>query len=216
MKKKIRLIAFILFGFGSTQSQAGIPVIDATNLAQQIIQVANMVQQLARLAQQVQTAQSQLQTANNTLQSMSGSRGMGSVLNSVYDPNMAVNTNSILQNNGLQTAQNLGINGATAALYNAANNLSAQYLGQTGKTLQQAQTRFNEIMRLVNKVNAVPDQKDVLDLQARIGAENAMLQNELIKIAALRAQNEANQAILERKEQQLHLQYSGEADDINW
>ncbi len=216
MKNKIRLIAFILLGFGSTQSQAGIPVIDATNLAQQIIQVANMIQQLARLAQQVQTAQSQLQTANNTLQKMSGSRGMGSVLNSAYDPNMVVNPNTILQSNGLQSAQNLGLNGATAALYNAANTLSAQYLGQTSSTLQQSQARFTEIMKLVNKVNSVPDQKDVLDLQARIGAENAMLQNELIKIAALRAQNEANQAVLERKKQQMIIKDIGSPSDMNW
>ncbi|WP_338155844.1 type IV secretion system protein [Vibrio alginolyticus] len=32
---------------------------------------------------------------------------------------------------------------------------------------------------MVAKVNAAPDQKDILDLQARIGAEEVMLQNEI-------------------------------------
>ena len=199
----------------TTQSNAGIPTIDATNLVQSILQVTNAVKQVNSLVEQVNTAKEQLSTATNTLDSMKGVRGMGSVLSSAYDPSMSVTPSSILTSNGLSNASTLGVSGATAALYDAANNLSAKYLGQSGKTLEQSQTRFTEIMKLVEKVNNAPEQKDILDLQARIGAESAMLQNEMIKLAALRAQNEANESMFRRQRSQIHLKYSGTSSDVH-
>ncbi|SHN91352.1 Minor pilin of type IV secretion complex, VirB5 [Bathymodiolus heckerae thiotrophic gill symbiont] len=211
----LKVIFLLSIASVTTHSNAGIPTIDATNLVQAILQVTNAVKQVNSLVEQVNTAKDQLSTASDTLNSMKGARGMGGVLSSAYDPSMAVNTNSILSSNGLSNASTLGVAGATGALYDAANNLSAKYLGQTGKTLQQSQTRFSEIMKLVAKVNNAPEQKDILDLQARIGAESAMLQNEIIKLAALRAQNEANATMMQRKREQMHLQFSGTSNDLH-
>ena len=213
--KQVRIILLLLLVGFTTQSNAGFPTIDVTNLVQAILQVSHAVEQANQLTEQVKTAKEQLSTATNTLNNITGVRGMGSVLSSVYDPSMSVTPSSILTSNGLSNSSTLGISGETAALYDAANNLSAKYLGQSGKTLQQSQSRFTEIMKLVAKVNNAPEQKDILDLQARIGAENAMLQNEMIKLAALRAQNEANAAMMQRKREQLVLQNIGVPDDIN-
>ena len=213
--KQLKIVLLLSLASFTTQSNAGIPVIDATSLTQQILQVVHAVEQITQLVEQVNTAKSQLTTATDTLSSMKGNRGMASILSSAYDPNMTVMPSSILTSNGLSNASTLGISGATAILYDAANNLSAKYLGQSGKTLQQSKARFSEIMKLVAKVNNAPEQKDILDLQARIGAENAMLQNEMIKLAALRAQNEANEAMMQRKREQIHLQFSGTSSDLH-
>lgn len=213
--KQVKILLLLYVASFTTQSNAGIPVIDATSLTQQILQVVHAVEQITQLVDQVKTAKSQLTTATDTLSSMKGVRGMASIISSAYDPNMSVITSSILSNNGLSNASSLGISGATASLYDVANNLSAKYLGQTGKTLQQSKTRFTEIMKLIAKVNNAPEQKDILDLQARIGAESAMLQNEMIKLAALRAENEANNSMLRRQRSQIHLKYSGTSSDVH-
>jgi type IV secretion system protein VirB5 len=49
----------------------------------------------------------------------------------------------------------------------------------------QASQRFSSIQVLLDKVNAAPDQKDIADLQARIQAEQVMMQNESTKLAML-------------------------------
>lgn len=214
--KRLKFILTLFIASFSIQSNAGIPVIDGTNLTQQILQVTYALEQIAQLVEQVNTAKDQLTKATDTLESMQGVRGMASVLSSAYDPSVSVTPSSILSSNGLSDSATLGISGATASLYDTANNFSAKYLGQTEKTLQQSQARFSEIMKLVAKVNDAPDQKDVLDLQARIGAENAMLQNEMIKLSALRAQNESNEGMLLRQRSQVHLQYSGKSSDVHF
>jgi type IV secretion system protein VirB5 len=45
--------------------------------------------------------------------------------------------------------------------------------------------RFNDIQVLLNRVNTAPDAKDIADLQARIQAEQVMMQNEANKLQAL-------------------------------
>ena len=45
--------------------------------------------------------------------------------------------------------------------------------------------RFASLQQLINAIGSAPDQKSVLDLQARIGAEGVMLQNEQAKLQVL-------------------------------
>jgi type IV secretion system protein VirB5 len=68
----------------------------------------------------------------------------------------------------------------------------------------------------VARVNNSPDQKDILDLQARIGAEQVMLQNEMAKLAMLQSQAEANRAVQAQRVQQMRIESSGEPFDLNW
>lgn len=213
--KPIKILLLIFTTSFTTQSNAGIPVIDTSSLTQHIMSVSYSVDQIAKLVEQVNTAKEQLTTAADTFTSMQGLRNMGAGIHSAYDPSMEVTVHAILNKNGMTDSAGLGIGGAAGALYDEANNLSATYLGKTNKSLQQSQDRFTEILKLVGKINSAPEQKDILDLQARISAESSLLQNELIKISALRAQNEANEAIMKRKREQMHLQFSGTSNDIS-
>lgn len=187
----------------------GIPVIDVSNLTQQMLQVQHMLAQIDQL-------QSQLETANKELDSMSGVRGLGNVIDSAYDTGVNVDPNQVLNDAGIRGANEHGLTGDVADLYDSGNQNTATWLGQSRKSLEQAQERFSELTGLVAEVNNSPDQKDVLDLQARIGAEQVMLQNEMAKLSMLRSQAEASQAMHNQRVQQLRVASSGEPFELDW
>ncbi|KAA0017434.1 type IV secretion protein [Salinicola corii] len=187
----------------------GIPVIDVSNLTQQILQVQHMLNQIEQL-------KSQLETANKELDSMSGVRGLGNVIDSAYDTAVNVDLNQVLNDAGIRGASEHGLTGDVADLYDSGNQNTATWLGQSQKSLEQTQERFSELTGLVTEVNNSPDQKDVLDLQARIGAEQVMLQNEMAKLSMLRSQAEANQAMHNQRVQQMRVASSGEPFELDW
>ena len=80
MKKILRILALATgLAFGSS-AHAGIPVIDAAAIAKAAQQVAAWAQQYEQMAEQIQEAQKQLHQLETTYQSMTGSRGLGSLL----------------------------------------------------------------------------------------------------------------------------------------
>lgn len=196
-------------GLSQPAMAGGIPVIDVSSLTQQILQVQHMLNQIEQL-------KSQLETANKELDSMSGVRGLGSVIDSAYDTAVNVDPNQVLSDAGIRGASEHGLSGDVADLYDSGNQNTATWLGQSQKSLEQAQERFSELTGLVAEVNNSPDQKDVLDLQARIGAEQVMLQNEMAKLSMLRSQAEANQALHAQRVQQMRVASSGEPFELDW
>lgn len=202
--KKTAIAAILATAIGASQSAmaGGIPVIDVSNLTQQLLQVQHMLSQIQEL-------QAQLETANKTLDGMSGSRGLASVVDTAYDVSVNVDPDSVLANAGIKSAADHGLNGDVAALYDSGNQNSATWLAQSQKSLEQSQERFADLTGLVAKVNASPDQKDILDLQARISAEEVFLQNEQAKLAMLRSQAEANKAMQNQRIQQMAIESVG-------
>lgn len=209
--KKTTIAALLATAIGVTQPAmaGGIPVIDVAGLTQNILQVQHMLDQIQQL-------KSQLETANKELDSMSGVRGLGNVIDSAYDTAVNVDPNQVLNDAGIRSASEHGLSGDMADLYDSGNQNTATWLGQSQKSLEQAQERFSELTGLVAEVNNSPDQKDVLDLQARIGAEEVMLQNEMAKLTMLRSQAEANQAMHNQRVQQMTVESSGELRQVSW
>lgn len=206
MKKlnKIIIASVIATTIGYTQTTiaGGIPVIDASTLAQNILQVQHMLSQIQEL-------QAQLETANRTLERMSGSRGLANVIDSAYDTAVNVNPSAVLSTAGIKSADEHGLTGELANIYNSGNENTATWLGQSQKSLEQSQQRFSDLTGLVSKINDSPDQKDILDLQARISAEQVFLQNEQAKLAMLRSQADANQAMHNQRIQQMAIESVG-------
>ena len=196
-------------GLSQPAMAGGIPVIDVSSLTQQILQVQHMLNQIEQL-------KSQLVTANKVLDSMSGVRGLGNVIDSAYDTAVNVDPDQVLSDAGIRGANEHGLSGDVADLYDSGNQNTATWLGQSQKSLEQAQERFSELTGLVAEVNNSPDQKDILDLQARIGAEQVMLQNEMAKLSMLRSQAEANQALHAQRVQQMRVASSGEPFELDW
>ncbi len=184
MKKHLLVTLFAISILGSNTAHAqGIPVIDSANLAQAIQQVTAWGQQYQQMQQQL----------NNT----SGVRSMG---------NIAQTTRLYLPLE-YQQMLNQGI-GAWEAIYSAARifDMSLSRLSASGDASQAMESiarqaalnrataeeayktagqRFEIIQTLMNRINAAPDDKDIQDLQARIQAEQVMMQNEANRLQTL-------------------------------
>ena len=198
------LVAFLVAPVSVRAS--GIPVIDIAGLMQSIQQVIHMIEQVNQLKEQVETAKSQLETAEKDLERMSSVRGMGGIIDSAYDNDLDIDYEDILRAANIKTADDYGLSGRTATIYNDKNRAAAQWKGRSDKFLNQAVERFNELRKLVVKVNQAPDAKDILDLQGRIQAEETLLQNEMLKLQMMQSQAQAEHAMNEQRAIQMHLQ----------
>ncbi|CAA9890771.1 conserved exported hypothetical protein [Candidatus Methylobacter favarea] len=165
-------------------------------------QAASWGSQLAQMANQL----SQLQQTYNSL---NGARGMGNLVNNpALRQYLPENYQSIL-NGGYgnsadirQAAKLFGIedttldvNGSTALSFESNANQAAINRAMAEDAYTRASQRFADIQVLLDKVNDTNDAKDVEDLQARIQAEQVMLQNESIKLAMVQQLAEAQKGL---------------------
>jgi type IV secretion system protein VirB5 len=186
------LAAGMMFMTGS-QAQ-GIPVIDGANLAQNI-------QTVLAWGKQFQQMQSQLGQMEQQYKSLSGVRGMADlvnnptlrnympseysqILNNTNSPSISGAMNSIKAASkiiGLDETK-ISPDSDTGKAFSKQQDLNATMRAVGEEGYRQASKRFSDIQKLLDKVNDTPDQKDVLDLQARIQAEQVMMQNEQNKL----------------------------------
>ncbi len=68
------------------------------------------------------------------------------------------------------------------------------------QALANASSRFDDLQKLINTIGTASDQKGILDLNARIGAEQAMLENEQTKLLVLVAAAEAQRWAAEEQD----------------
>lgn len=202
MKTRIRL-ATIAFAVAvplttlSTPSRAqGIPVIDIANLIQTITQVLNDITKIANQVEQIEALQQQLSSIN-------GMRNLGNVYDSAALKNY-IPANAFTMVNAIDTS---GYGGLTATsktlrdaqmLYNCLDRSGAartecqsalaqpyQQKGLLQDAMRAASGRLDQIKSLMTQINGTSDQKAVLEIQARIGAENAMLAHEMSQVQML-------------------------------
>ncbi|MCW8166983.1 P-type DNA transfer protein VirB5 [Verminephrobacter aporrectodeae subsp. tuberculatae] len=195
MKAFKKLFGAITLFFGlaiGNSAQAGLPVIDAANLAQAVHQVAAWGEQAAQMKKQIEQMKQQYE-------SMNGTRGMGSLVNNPPSRQYLPEEYKTILQNGV---------GQWEAIYNAAKkfDISTTTLAGNSDTVQAFQAvakqaainrataeegykaaskRFADIQVLLDRINTAPEAKDIADLQARIQVEQVMLQNEANKLTAL-------------------------------
>jgi type IV secretion system protein VirB5 len=187
-------------------AQAQFAVIDVAAVTQLVTEVQNLEQALT-------VAREHLAEAQAELRSMTGNRGMEQLLGGVnrnYLPTdwgqltaalnntstayaglsvaiqQALTEDTVLTGQQLATLspgaqQQLAADRGTTALLQA---ISRQALANTS-------SRFSDLQQLINTIGTASDQKGILDLNARIGAEQAMLENEQSKLLVLVAAAEA-------------------------
>ncbi len=169
--------------------------------------IVQLAKEVATLQQQLTTAQAQLSEARTTYQAMTGDRGMERLLagtNRNYLPTDWADLAQVLQGGSSSYG---ALAASVQGLVNADAVLSAQQVAALSPTEQQevladrehaallqattrdalstASARFAALQELVNAIPTATDQKGVLDLQARIAAEQGMLENESIKLNLL-------------------------------
>lgn len=232
--QKLMLAAAVMFG---GQAQAGIPVIDAANLANSLQQVIAWGEQYTQMAQQYQQLVQQYNQAVTTYNSMSGIRGMADLVNNVtlrrYLPNEWSQVMNLLDSPGgytnLQSSINsikgavqivaiedthLDPNSAAGRAFVGRQNQAATNRALTEEGFKQASDRITAIQELIDKVNGVPDQKDVQDLQARIQAEQAMVQNETVKLTLMAQLQQAQRDIAAQQAREIGMKSTKSATGV--
>ncbi len=212
-------IAFaLLIAFGASNAGAqGIPVIDAANLVQTVQQVVNDITKINNQVQQITQLQSQLASIN-------GMRNLGNVFNSPllrnYVPADAftyLNAVSATGYSGLGgTAKALrdagmvynclDLNGAARTDCQAALAQPYQHKGLLQDAMKAASGRLAQINALMDQVNATTDQKSVQEIQARIGAENALLAHEMSQLQMLQGMADSEERIARSRDRERQYQ----------
>jgi type IV secretion system protein VirB5 len=173
-------------------SAQGIPVIDVANLA-------NSIQQVTAWAQQYQQMVQQIQHQVRQYESLSGVRNMAGLVNNPlarqYLPkeyaqilSQGVGQWEQIYNQARITDSNLrrlAANSTSSQAWGASIKQAAINRAAAEEGYRTASNRFADIQVLLDRVNAAPDAKDIADLQARIQAEQVMMQNEANKLAML-------------------------------
>lgn len=212
--RNIRLVAVCVAASMAVApaARAQFAVIDVPALAQ-------LVEEVQTMQQQLQTARNQLQSAQQALQAMTGDRGMQLLLSGVVRNYLPANWTQL---NSLMLGQGAGGYGGLAAdvrnaiaanavlspqrlallappdqqLIQAARQSSATQQALSHAALANASGRFASIQSLIAAIATATDQKAILDLQARIGAELGMLQNEQTKLQVLYQATQAQKSVI--------------------
>jgi type IV secretion system protein VirB5 len=178
-------------------ARAQFAVIDVASVTQLVTEVQTLEQQLA-------TARQQLTQAQQEFQSLTGGRGMEQLLSGVtrnYLPVDWAALQSAVQGGSsalgaevrtalgteaaLSAGQLASLPAAAAEQLRAQRSAAALLQGLTQQALSNASARFASLQQLITAIGQAPDAKAALDLQARIGAEQGMLQNESTKLQVL-------------------------------
>ncbi|MDP9064640.1 MAG: type IV secretion system protein [Pseudomonadota bacterium] len=193
-----------------TAARAQFAVID-------VAAVAQIVQEVELLGREVQTAQLQLAQARQALLTMTGDRGMQHLLAGTSRNYLPANWSQLtsamagqdrgyaalasavradlLANAVLTSGQlaSLASSDQEQLIADRQSNALQQALAQVA--LANASGRFASLQSLNVAIGNATDQKGILDLQARIGVEIGMLQNEQTKLDILQRSTDAADAI---------------------
>jgi type IV secretion system protein VirB5 len=199
--KRFGLIAVsLLITVGSPSVRAQWAVIDVGAIAQLIEQIATMYQQL-------ETARSTLRQAEQQYRAATGGRGMERLLSGTDRNYLPANwaqleatmrsadgtyralgsrLQSILNDNALLSAERVGaLTPLERQQLDAARRSAALFQATSRQALETTSGRFQALQQLVDAIPSAQDEKGILDLQARIAAEQAMLANEQTKLNVL-------------------------------
>lgn len=195
----------------SPAAHAGIPVLDAANLTQAILDVLAWAEQYGQMIEQIEQMTQQYDQMVQQYDSLTGSRGLGDILNNqalqgVVPANLASTYASI--NSG-------GYSGLTSAakslrdaskIYNCEDrtgdaqvacqsilNSNSQNQANLQNALDLVQQRTSQIQSLQSQINSTSDPKAIAELQARIQSENTQVSNDANRIALMKATADAQQ-----------------------
>jgi len=201
MRKSILPMMVVgVLAFNASPAKAQWAVIDVSAIQQ-------LVQEVAVLRQQVTTAQSQLTQAQSEYAAITGPRGMEALLSgtprnylptdwaqvsqvmsgtSGIFPALAGSVASLVQSNTVLTpAQVSGLSPTEQAQLASARQSAAVLQALSRTALQNSSGRFAQLQQLISAIGTAQDPKGALDLNARIAAEQVMLQNESTKLEVL-------------------------------
>jgi type IV secretion system protein VirB5 len=192
-----------------------LPVAHAQWAVIDVAALARLTTEVQTLEQSLVTEQQQFSNAQRQLQAMTGSRGMQNLLSGVRRNYLPQNWTELTAAENGAASQYPSFTASIQADVAAQDRLAAAEAGQlspgaqaqlrvdrqTAALLQAVSTdalsnssgRFADLRQLISAIGGARDQKAILDLTARIAAEQAMLQNEQTKLRVLFASAQAQE-----------------------
>ncbi len=212
---RIAFCASMFFGAGA--ANAGIPVIDVAALVQAVQEVMQSIQQITNQIRQIEQLQQQYQA-------ITGVRNLGDVVNNPALQNyLPANTTDLFGN--VQSGGYGGLTNSAKALRDAQMTYNCLNLAGSVQTrcqsslampyqqkallqdaMNAARGRVAQIQGLMQQINATQDSKAVAEIQARLDAENAMLQHQQTQISLARGIADAEAQIAESRAKEAQLQ----------
>jgi P-type DNA transfer protein VirB5 len=195
--------------------------------------ITQLIQEISYWKQQIQAMSSQLNQLQSTYNAMTGNRGMQNLLPITpqtrnYLPTnwegliatlnglsgsygaLGAQLNSTLSANAILTPAQLSrLSSQEQAQLQSSRNSAALMQTTSQQALQASSQRFTSLQQLINAIPTATDQKGALDLQARIAAEQAMLQNEQAKIQTLNQALQADERARQQRAQELSISNLG-------
>lgn len=203
------LVAMLFAWFGL------IPAAQAQWAVVDVASIAKLVEQIATMEQQLTTMQGHLRQAQQEYQSITGDRGMGNLLAGTvrnYLPSdwqslqaaltqsggsysaLAADVQQSIRDNAVLTPDQLSGLSDTERNQIIESRRSVALLQATAQqALTTISSRFDSIQQLISAIGGAADQKAILDLQARIAAEQGMLANDQSKLQVLYQAAQAQQ-----------------------
>ena len=209
--------------FGSHAVHAQIPVTDGASIGQQI---AAQVETIAKWKLQYDQMMSQIEQAKQQYESLTGSRGLGTIMN---DPAMRDYLPGDWQAvyDSVRSGGYSGLTGTGKSVCNANKSYDAcahftiaqqrtsceaqavkgaQDKGFALDAYNAAKSRINQIDQLMQKINQTQDPKAIAELQARIGAEQANIQNEQTKLQMYSMVAAAEDRVQKQRQREINAQ----------
>jgi type IV secretion system protein VirB5 len=224
IKSRLFMIMLVL-AMAAPAANAQFAVIDVASVTQLVTEVQDLEQALT-------VARDQLAEAQSQLSSMTGDRGMEQLLSGVdrnYLPadwtqlSAAVQGTSAayaalsaavrqaLAEDAVLTPAQAGTLSPEAQRQLAGDRRTAALLQAVSRlALANASGRFGDLQQLIAAMGRANDQKGILDLDARIAAEQAMLANEQSKLSMMVAAAEAQRWADEEQERERAIAGQGE------
>jgi type IV secretion system protein VirB5 len=227
MKKVSDLLAALVLATATSAASAGVPVIDAANLVNSAQQVVAWAQQAKDMVDSINQMKAQVTQLENTFASMTGDRGLGTLLNLPADQAnrryLPPQADQIEQLASGQVPGYSRLQSAVASIRATISTLPKDTFApgsdaevalnakldsiSTQKALGQAayssaERRTADVENLVVTIGSANDPKAIAEMQARIAAEQVLLQNEVAKVQAM--------AYMQRVEEQKTAQRAAE------
>ena len=198
-KTKVIVVSIVLSIAASTAIAGGIPVIDTVSIADR---QAQHLETILKWKTQYDQMTSQIDQLKTTYDSMTGSRGMGQIMNNPelkdYLPTDWQEIYDVVKEGGYE-----GLTGTAKDVYEANKifdmcaslTIADQRLACEARAVkpsqdkgfaldayEKAKSRLNQIDQLMTQINATTDPKEIAELQGRIASEQAMIANEQTKL----------------------------------
>ena len=204
-------IVLVLLLVASESARAAMPVVDVAAIQQ-------LLREISAWSEQLQGMRLQLTQLQQTRAALTGSRGMDQLLpltpaarnylpsdwsgvaelirgGAAADPALGAAARAQLATNAILSAADLSrLPPELQSLLQHEREAVAGSQVLTRAAYALSSDRFASLTTLIDRIRATPDAKAIAELQGRIEAEQAMLANESVKLAALAQVTEAERA----------------------